>query len=405
MQRPTSPWVGPIARRRFLAGAAACALPALLLSSRRTRADAVQRTAGALYAADFREPGLADREVLGRAFAAWAGRGGALHLEPGRIYDLGHQQIGSIVFDISGLRDATLAGNGATLMIDTTGSLLYNLLHFTNYRNLRIENLQAVDTGFTNIHSAGANFVVVDAARTGAENLTLDNVVGERLVSFLQIQGQEGAPRVRGIHIVPNCRASHVFYAFSCLNQGDDVTGGYTALNCGRSYFPYGVARHDLTIRVHGDEGVIAPEAETSILIKSYDRPTSGIRLDVTFTGALRSPTCVSLENQPPPAKPPSVIEDVDLRITVEPGITDPFGARRLVLRSYRADGTQETGHTGNIWRRIRLGGDLRSATALTVLAEIAPATPVDLTIASGTLGAEARNVSAPGIRIRRLTR
>lgn len=399
MQRPAFPRIG---RRTFLAGAAACAVPALLLTARRTSADAVQRAPGALYVADFRERGLADREVLTRAFRAWAGRGGTLHLEPGRMYDLGHQEAGDIVFDISGLTDATLAGNGATLMIDTAASHIYNLLFFTHFRNLRIENLQAVDTGFSNIHSAGANFIVVDAARTGSENLTLDNVRGERLVSFLQIQGPEGAPRVRGIHIVPNCRASHVFYVLACINQGDDVTGGYSTVNCGRSYFPYGVARHNLRIRVHGDAGVFAPEAETSVLIKSYHRPTSDIRLDVTFSGALRSPTCVALENQPLPNKPPSVIEDVDLRITVEPGFTDRFDGHRLVMRTFHADNTQWIGRTAGTWRRIRLGGNLRPGRGAAVFSQVIPQAASSIAIAPGTVGADARNLSAPGFRFTR---
>jgi hypothetical protein len=279
----------------------------------------------------------------------------------------------------------------------------FNLLSLAHYRNLRIENLNCLDTGYHGIYQEGGKFIVLDAADRDSVDLTLDNVAGEGLVSFIQAQGLPGSPRVRGIRIMPNCRATRVFYVLNCQDNGDDVSGGFSTFNCARSYFPSGVTGHDLTVRIHHQGAGFGPIAETAVPIKSYGRPTSGIRLDVTFSGVLASVgACVTLEHQHDPAGPPSVIEDVDLRITIEPGTADPLNIPRLILRSYLPDRSQQIGRTTNIWRRITVGGDLRPGAGPAIYSRVDPVEAAELTIARGTLGADSRNISAPGFRIRR---
>jgi hypothetical protein len=393
-------------RRRFLAIATAGVPVLALLSCRRNSAKAAAPAIATLRAADFRRPGSTDRQVLEQAFAAWRQRGGRLELEQGHVYDLGTKRDGTNVFELFWLVDATLAGNGATLRIQTEGRIVYNLLYLAYYRNLRIENLRAVDTGFDGTFVQGAKFIVLDTGQRDSVGLTLDNVVGERLVSFIQAQGPPGQARVRGIRIGGNCRAINVFYALNCEDQGDDVRGSFSTINCGRSYFPYGVSGHDLAIQIHHDGAGHGPAAETAVLIKSYGRTTSGIRVDARFSGVLASGgSCVSLEHQHDRRAPPSVIEDVDLRINVEPGTADPNNCHRLVLRSYDPDGILQAGQTRNIWRRITVGGNLRPGRAAAIFSQALPLTPIDLTIAAGTIGAEAGDVSAPGVTLRRLNR
>jgi hypothetical protein len=394
-----------IGRRRFLATLAAWMLPPLLLNCRQAPAGAAQRgrDPSALYAADFREGAMSDRQVLERAFRAWTERGGGtLHLEPERVYDLGLQRDGSNVFVVFGLQDALLAGHGATLRIHSDVREYFNLLYLAHYRNFRIENLSCLDTGYRDIAQEGARFIVLDATERESVDLTLDNVAGEGLVHFICVQGVPNGPRVRGIRIMPNCRATRVFYALNCQNNGDDVSGGFSTFNCARSYFPYGVSRHDLKIHIDHRGPDLGPLAETAVLIKCYGPTTSNIRVDATFSGVLASTTCCArLEHQHDPAAPPSIIEDVDLRITIEPGTADPNGVQRLGLRSFAGD-TEETGRTRNVWRHIRFGGDMGPGHALAIYSRASPIEPADITIARGTIGAEQANISAPGFRIRR---
>jgi hypothetical protein len=404
MPRTQSPTPGPIGRRRFLATAAAWGVPPLLLGCRQAPADAAQHGPAALRAADFRQGALNDRQVLERAFQAWTARGGGtLHLEPGRVYDLGPQRDRSNVFVVFGLQDAVLAGHGATLKIHSDVRGVFNLLYLAHYRNLRIENLSCLDTGYRNLGQEGGKFIVLDAAERDSVDITFDNLAGEGLISFIHVQGLPGGPRVRGIRIMPNCRATRVFYALNCLDNGDDISGGFSTFNCARSYFPYGVTGHDLTVRIHHQGERFGPIAESAVLIKTYGRPTSGIRLDVGFAGVLASNgACVTLEHQPERPGPPSIIEDVDLRITIAPGTPDPLNIPRLILRSYRYDRSEEIGRTANFFRRISVGGNLRPGGGPAIYSRVGPAEAAELTIARGTVGAEPRNISAPGFRIRR---
>jgi hypothetical protein len=380
-------------------------LPPFLLDCRQAAAGDVSQgnIPEVLHVADFRSEGMNDRQVLERAFRAWTQRGGGtLHLERDRVYDLGSQRDGSNVFVIFGLRDAILAGNGATLRIHSDVHEYFNLLYLAHYQNFRIENLSCLDTGYGGTYQAGGKFIVLDAGERESLGLTLDNVAGEGLVSFVHVQGIAGGPRVRGIRIMPNCTATRVFYGLTCLNNGDDVSGGFSTFNCARSYFPYGVNGHDLDIKINHRGAAYGPIAETSVLIKSYGPPTSDIRLDVTFSGVIASTRfCVLLEHQHGPGTPASIIEDVDLRITVAPGTDDPNGVQRLALRSYAGD-AEEVGRSGNIWRRIRLGGDLGRGGALAVYSRVVPVVAGDITIARGTVGAGPGEVSAPGFQIRR---
>jgi hypothetical protein len=137
--------------------------------------------------------------------------------------------------------------------------------------------------------------------------------------------------------------------------------------------------------------------------IKSYGRPTSNLRVDVTFAGVLvPNGSLTTLEHQHDPSAGPSVIEDIDLRISIAPGTVDPYRVPRVTLRSYLLDNSLENGPTINIWRRIRLSGDLGPRGAPTIVSRVLPRTPVDITIARGTIGAEPGNITAPGFRFRR---
>lgn len=356
-----------------------------------------------IHAGSFRAPGLSDRQVLTLAFAAWIRRGsGVLELERDHVYDLGVQRDGSNVFVVFGLRNAVLAGNGATLRINSQVNAPFNLLYLARYAGLRIENLNCLDTGYRGSYNAGAKFIVLDAAVNDSVDLTLDNVAGEGLVSFIHVQASPNGPRVRGIRIMPNCRATRVFYALNCVDSGDDVSGGFSTFNCARSYFPYGVQRHNLRIRIDHRGPRFGPTAEAAVLIKSYGRPTRDIRVDLTFSGVLAANgACVALEHQHDRASA-SVIEDVDIRIVIAPGTQDPFNIARLALRSFRPDATLETGSTRNVWRRIRVSGDLGPGRSPAISSRSLPAEVGEITIARGTVGAEGGNILAPGFRIRR---
>jgi hypothetical protein len=395
---------GRIDRRSLLLGGAALAAAPLVLLSDEWQGGARAGQAATLDAADFRSRGASDLDVLRRAFAAWARAGGTLRLEPGHVYDLGFKRGAEPVFALAGLTGATLAGNGASLRIRTVSDHLYAMLSLSGYRGLTIENLHGEDLGYRD-QLAGAKFISLESGPDhDATDLHLSNVSATRVVSFVQVEGAPAPHRVRGIRFDPDCRAERVYYAFCCLNQGDGARGGFATLHCRRSYLPYGVTDHELSIRVaHGslDE---APAAESCAIIKSYGRPTTNIRLAIAFSGTLpwvaienEGPvpgSCVTLEHEPTDAAA-SLIADIDLDIEVAPGTADPYGVHRLMLRSRRA-GAVEIGPTRNVWRNIAVRGNLRPGRAPAIFSVSRPeAGELRVARASGA------TISAPGFRIR----
>lgn len=392
-----------VARRQFLIGAG-CALASPLFGLR----TAFAQTSPLIEAESFRLRGMSDLETLTRAFRAWDQRGtGTLALEPGRIYDLGAKRDARNIFPLSRLANAILAGNGATIRIHTLGNVIYDLFQFSNYRNIRIENLHGTDTGYRD-DMQGAKFIVLAPGHSGSRGVVLDNVSAERLPCMIRAEGPP-ARRVSGIHIVPNCRAERVYKPFSCENQGDNVTGGYSTNNCRRSYFPYGVSDHDLDIRIHHDNPRGGLGAETCALIKTYGRATRNISVRLDFSGVLPwaarngrtgvPGSCVTLEHEHSPRQGPSLIENIDLTINIDPRAADPFGAHRVALRSYDQNLREEI-RTANVWRNIRIAGDLRPGRNAAIFSRAQPNVPGDLRIPSSLLQRIGGSIEAPGFAI-----
>jgi hypothetical protein len=398
-----------INRRDLIVGAAACAMaPAAACSGNTAQASEEP----VLRVADFRAAGGSDLEVLGRAFAAWMARGsGTLELERGRLYDLGVKRGTQPVFAFNGLAGARLAGNGATLRIRTVSDEYYPLLVFYHYRGVTIDNLHAEDLGYDGA-VRGAEFIRAESGDWDSFDLRLDNVSGDRLLGFLMVKGPAGPRRVRGIHIEPNCRVSNTFYALNCQDQGDAITGGFSTHNCRRSYFPYGVTGHDLVIRVTHDGLAAAPGAESCALIKTYGRPTTDIRLAIAFAGtmpwasvngdSITPGSCVTLEHHPAADAPPTLIADIDLRIDVAAGTSDPYGAHRLLLRCIGPGGATASGPTRNVWRGIRVRGDLRPGSGPAIFTTSVPTVPTEILVDAKSLPAAAP-LRAHGFSVRAL--
>jgi hypothetical protein len=277
------------------------------------------------------------------------------------------------LFVLSGLRDAVLEGNGATIRVETQSKLIATVIKLQSFNNLTIQNLFATDTGYDpSVTWWGANIIVASGASAASRGLTLRNLRVNRALSALTVNSPEH--RVAGIRIEGDCQWSNVYYGLSCQENGDEISGSFTTIDAIRAYFPYGVTGHDLTVYVQHDGVAVA--GESACLIKRYARDTQDIRLHVIFSGVLAYPTAVKLEQQPDAGSGAGRITNIDLTIDIAQGSLDPRHMVHVAFRSFAADGREERQSTGNVWDNIRIGGTFAQQPIPQVISYVSPRSP-----------------------------
>lgn len=359
----------------------------------------------ALYAEDFRLSGYTDLQTLEDAFAAWLTQGGELHLAANHVYDLGDRTTaGAVLPPLINLHNAVLCGNGSTIRINTDASVAYSIFYMWGIQRLRFKDLTVEDSGFIrNSFTVGATVFDIDGT-TAAESrdISFENVHVDGALVFLRIAGTGSHvvggvtvpfPRIDGVHIEPSCSIRNVFYGLSCQENGDNITGGFTAKDVGRAYFPYGVSDHDLAIDIENTASHSA--VETCCVIVRHARDTRNIRAHLFFRGSFQlspngtTPGCfVKLEMQPTTGTGIGIIDNIDLTIELDDNIVNTNQAHVLGFRSYLQNGTEETGTTANVWSNVRLDGNFRNTSAQNVKAYVSPTTPCLVSLAPGLTGA-----------------
>ena len=348
---------------------------------------------------DFREDDDTDTQVLTKAFAAWRARGGGrLDLEPDRTYDLGTVTAESSIFIIAYINGGTLEGNGATLQITVTGHLV-NLLYVVGCNGLVIRNLFGLDPTLevTANGSYGARLITVDSNTSDACNgITIDNCHATGFNTFANFQGAPPAKRITNVLISDNCSATGCFYGITFQDNGDYVTGGLYAVNCGRTYFAYGITGHEISIR-RSDDGT-GHAASAGDLIKRYANNTTNIRLSVAFTSgsvlsALASIVTIEHSNGDGAA---SIIDDIELTYHIPDNVTD--AVTRLKLQSRASDASGEDSSSAHYTGRISIGGQLGQISVAHVKANYSPTTPGIITLRPDFSGFSlSKTVDTPG--------
>lgn len=241
-----------------------------------------------LYVEDFRRAGMDDRAVIAAASERFQSIGsGVLRFGEGRVYDLGLITDGPDLFSVSGMAAARLEGNGARIVATSTHGAVWNCFSFSNIDGLEIADLNFWDRGFRG-DAAGMKALVFQPGMSGTRNVKLSNIRAERVLSMVQTQGPvAGAPRVEKIFLANGCEANRSYYGLCCQDQGDFVSGALRATNCRRPYLVHGVEGHNLDLRIENDgAGKFAP-SRAPVLIKSYGRPTTRMKLRLVFVGDL----------------------------------------------------------------------------------------------------------------------
>lgn len=347
-----------------------------------------------LLVESFRRDGMSDRETISRALEAWQNLGGTLEFDVARAYDLGRVEGSDPVFAVRGVQDCTIIGNGARIIAETPSMLSTTIFYFRSFRNLRICGLRGFDRGADISRNwRGMRFIVADATFGTCENIELDDIHVENAVALFAAQGGGGVgPRISGITL-RNVTAVRCYYGISCIENGDDLTAHFTAVDCRRAYFVYGVARHDVTLDIRHNSGAVG--AQASCLIKRYERDTTDITLRARFTGVIAWQDLVKLEQQPTSGV--GRIARVSVSLTVDPHVVEMHKANRLALSSVSSAGLMET--SNDIWSDITLDGDLGSSGASAVQGRTRPLLPTEIYIASSARGSLVSQASGVDIR------
>lgn len=359
-----------------------------------TGGDALVRTArGALdrvvsrlpiFVEDYREVGMSDLETLEAAFDAWVNQGGGLLVAgAGRSYDLGTVSLGSTpILTVTGLRNAVLDWNGATVTLETTASVVAIGIEFADVQDLSIRNVGTTDTGFDIDQTwRGAFAFSFNGQSYPSDNISFENFRAESMLGPCLFYGD--SHRISGVSFGSNCRFKSCYYGPSFQENGDDVSGAFATENVRRAYFAYGVSNHDLSISAYDDGD--GPATECAFLIKRYQRDTSGIKLNIALSGSLDKYTeLVNLEHQPTSGS--GYIGEITLNLQLSRPIEDSAGIPRLVLRSYTG-GVQDFGAITNEWGPISLDGNWGTVAGAHVIQYASPVVATPIAIMPGFSG------------------
>lgn len=227
--------------------------------------------------------------------------GGEVSFLPGVDYFLGTISVATTtLLSVSGLSNVTIRGNGARLVTNTTVQDASNIpvwFALTNPNRVVIENLRHYDSG-TNLavdFQGPRCWSFTATGSTDCGQITFINCYFNKVVDHCRCYYTSGTARVKGIqfvnHVVDTC-----YYGPSFQEQGDDVYGDITTINCIRSYYLYGVTGHDVRLNVHHDG--VARAGNGCIVIKRYDFDTLSHRIRANFHGAVPHATLIDFEIQ-----------------------------------------------------------------------------------------------------------
>lgn len=277
-------------------------------------------------------------------------QGATIYFPPGEYY------LGTVddtyLLTARGLRNVRFAGERATLTCRTVGGSS-SILVLAGCENVSVEGLAFRDHGANRDRLVGAAAVrllnegVVGCRGTRISDCTFDSVIAGVVCRHFD---DGGKARTRGISL-SNLAVTHAYYGFNFQDAGDEVTGrGLTCNDVRRSYFPFGVDRHDIELDTRNNT-----TGYTDVLIKCYERDTSAVRVKVRCRGKRGGDAIVALDHQH--ARGQGTIRDVTLDLDIDDA--DCRLSTAILVRSF-TPGERYERETSNRWDNISIDGDVR---------------------------------------------
>ena len=337
-------------RRSFLAAAAAVAATAV--SVPRAKAQVRQPTIDVKKIGASGGGKFSDLRHIRRALEMAAEhRGGAtIYFPPGDYY-LGAVEDGDLLV-LQNLQNIRFIGERATISCRTSKGRP-GIIVIAGSRNIGVEGLSFRDHGLDREEVWGAYAIsfIGDARRSGSENIQIADCKFDSVVAAVGSHGDDGrAPPVRGIRL-QNLTVSHSVYGFNFAESGDDVTGReLSCIDVMRSYFPYGVSRHDIEIDTKNNA-----TGMTDVLISCYHKSTTDIRLKLKSRGKRGGDTIINFDHQ-------NKVPGLSIRnIKIDADIDDVNCGLNAAIQFRAMDRNRRTERvTDRRWDAISLDGDIR---------------------------------------------
>lgn len=344
---------GAVTRRQVLAGAVCLSAAALGAATRTSQGAAASRTTPTINVKTLGAVGDGRQLDAGpiREAIRIAGQksdGATIFFPPGDYY-LG-AAADSTLLHVARLVNVRFVGERATLSC-RSGFGDSTMVFLAGCRNITVEGLRFRDHGLDrNVSWLGAA-----AIRIGHDGVDRSERIHVKDCVFESVLGAVGCPAapdtVRSREIVlTNLTVSRSYYGFVFQNNGDDVTARNLRCNdVQRSYFPYGVSRHDIEI-----ETLNNATGFNDILLSCDRRDTSDLRVKVKCRGKRGGDGIVTFgHNDIGHAVFRNISVDVDID-DVDCGLATVF-----LFRSLDAGGKWQRATTRR-WQSISIDGHVR---------------------------------------------
>jgi hypothetical protein len=318
--------------------------------------------------------------------------GATIYFPPGEYY-LG-TALGADLVAITNLKNVRFVGERATLSCRSAGTTP-TMFMLTSTSNVTIEGLAFRDSGADLENRKGAyaiGFANEGPAR-GPENTVIRDCTFESLLGAVVADNEQRRPggRAGGIALT-DLSVKACYYGFNFADNADDLTGrGLVCDDVHRSYFPYGVSRHDVELDTRNNASGF-----TDILIKCYRGDTIDVRVKAKCRAKRGGDAIVALDHQHEQGRGTMRnirldldIDDVDCRLETA-----------ILIRSFTPNARVESSTT-NRWEQIYIDGDIRLCER-TRLFEIATVAKTTGTLEIGSRLAKNARLprSFPGFRV-----
>lgn len=215
--------------------------------------------------------------------------GAATLFIPAGNYNIGPLAANEQVFQFVLKKGLSFVSPGARFICNTATSPSQPFLFaFDGCERIGFEGLRMRDDGAdVTVNWRGAKMFAFYANSAPAGHLrgySFKKCWSEKGVSFLWVSGQSQTVRMQQF-LIADCGAQDTYYGLEFIENGDDVVvRNFKSLNVRRTYFPYGVNRHDIDLKI--DHDGVAIGANSAILIKRYFYDTSAVRVRAAFSGS-----------------------------------------------------------------------------------------------------------------------
>ena len=294
--------------------------------------------------------------------------GGTLHISDGTycVWTALPSQ-GEVLFDWTGCRGITVIYSNSKILAvrpnTATGDTVTAIIHsLENVQRFTVINPAAEQVG--SVMPASGGIVQFGVGMAGGASQSS----GVKIINARQIGGlgglivyPSGAPDDRAHTIEMDGYFESVYYPQNFQGNGDNYRGRVTTRNCGRSYFPYNVAGHD--VYVDSNNGAAFDDINISAYTATTLRAeTSGIKVRYRNYGSASLGNAVHFgfiqsDGVSRAAQIRDVTVELDMQVGTYPGVY-------VVAKKYDSSGAADNTARGHSFVNIEIRGSALGAAA-----------------------------------------